>query len=87
MPVVKKPKTFAELCVKDHKTVIAKAIRKIVNENNWTCAMLGVHGKTSTPTASFIIRGDEHKVSLDKICLIAYELGIAIGMTLVNPNA
>ena len=87
MPVVKKAKTFAELCVKDHKVVLSRAIRKIVLENDWTVTKLAIHGKTGVSTASFIVRGDEHKVSLDKLCLIAYELGIAVGITLVNPNA
>lgn len=83
----RKKKNFAALCLKDHKVVIARLMRKIADENKWGCKELAEHGKCSISVASFILRGDEERVTLDKLTLIAYELGIAIGMTLVNPNA
>lgn len=82
----KKKKTFAEACVLDHKKVIASSLRKIASENGWRIAELAAESKASKSTASFVLRGDEHIVSLEKLCLMSYELGIAIGMRIVNPN-
>lgn len=87
MAVSNKRKSFAALCVSDHKQVIAREIRKIAKENGWLIAQMSEHSKTSTATVSYVLRGDEYKVSLDRLCLMAYELGIAIGMRIVNPNA
>ena len=81
-----KKKSFAQLCVDDHKQVIAKEIRKIAAENSWGCVALAEVCKASAATCSYLLRGDEYRISLDKLCLIAYELGIAIGMRIVNPN-
>lgn len=81
-----KKKSFAQLCVDDHKKVIANAIRKVAAENSWGCIALAQHGKSSGATCSKLLRGGEATISLDKLCLIAYDLGIAIGMRIVNPN-
>lgn len=86
MAAAKKKKSFAELCVTDHKKVIAAAIRKIAKENGWLIAQTSEQCKTSMSTTSYVLRGDEHLVSLDRLCLMAYELGIAVAMRLVNPN-
>lgn len=87
MATPKKKPTFAELCVTDHKKVIAAAIRKIAKENEWGCVALAEQTKASTATCSYLLRGDNHSITLDKMCVMAYELGIHIGMTIVNPNA
>lgn len=81
-----KKKSFAELCVNDHKKVIANAIRKIAGENGWGCVALAEHSKSSAAACSYILRGDESRSSLHKLCLMAYELGVSLSIRIVNPN-
>jgi len=83
----RKAKGFAAKCVLDHKKAIARAIRGIAKQNGWGCVQLGDNSKTSTTTTSFVTRGDEHMVSLQRLCLMAYELGIAIELRITSPIA
>lgn len=86
MSRVKKKPTFAELCLEDHKKVIGEAIRKVIAENQWLIKDVARECKCSTATAWKLFNNRESTMTLDMLCLMAYDLGIAVGIRLVNPN-